>query len=486
MKKPKIFISYSHEDAHWKDYIIKHFKSAKEKFELWHDGNIELGEKWYEKIKDSIYTADVAILLISVNFLTSEFIEKDEIPDLIQRCEKDNIHIFPVFIGNVAKIAKPEWLNNKKISRQGFPSPEKPLKDLVQTDDIEGLKKSPKLDKEIPKLIDKIYRLYDNTIFEDLKNELNEQYSFIYNYIEQYSTKSELLNSCKKYLDKNLYLRIKNYQTINEIIIHIADNEKFPCIVKNVYTNNVKSIEIENWLGSKKVNCHNIQTEQTQSQNQLLVIIFKHIDKNKYEVTFRAKNLLEQIDENDSKIYDLEEDRDILVSTIIKYVNDNPEVHLVLPIELFDKDINTWEVDFNSSLSTLSKVTIKPYDRYNANEKFLNFYKQRWKIIEKRVKENKPIFIVNQEEHLRKCGNNMQECGLVSNIKLEKKHFEYLLKTELSHIMMWLTRDKKIDLKELCEDSKNIKVNYHKFSKNEPINLMWDNPYEYYYPDENS
>ena len=95
--KPKIFISYSHDDEEWKNLVKKHF-TASGKFDIWNDKDIKLGEKWFENIKNSLHEADIALLLITENFLNSEFIKNNEIPDLIEACENGKVQVVTFII----------------------------------------------------------------------------------------------------------------------------------------------------------------------------------------------------------------------------------------------------------------------------------------------------------------------------------------------------------------------------------------------------
>jgi DNA-binding NarL/FixJ family response regulator len=95
-----IFISYSHTDWRWKDRVITHLSISQRygRLELWCDSCIEPGEDWYEKVQTSLDSADVAVLLISADFLTSKFILTEEVPRLLQRRESEGLHVVPVIV----------------------------------------------------------------------------------------------------------------------------------------------------------------------------------------------------------------------------------------------------------------------------------------------------------------------------------------------------------------------------------------------------
>jgi TIR domain len=54
--KPKVFISYSHQDEGWKDKLVAHLKVAAREggFDLWNDRRIPAGADWRGKINRAI------------------------------------------------------------------------------------------------------------------------------------------------------------------------------------------------------------------------------------------------------------------------------------------------------------------------------------------------------------------------------------------------------------------------------------------------
>lgn len=81
MQKTKIFISYSHKDEAWKETIVaallRYIKSKN--ILIWEDRQIKAGAYWEEEINKAIDQANIAILLVSPDFLESSFIlEKEE------------------------------------------------------------------------------------------------------------------------------------------------------------------------------------------------------------------------------------------------------------------------------------------------------------------------------------------------------------------------------------------------------------------------
>lgn len=82
-----VFVSYSHADKEYLDDIKRHFKPFLSRIVLWDDEQILPGEKWGEEIKKALETASVAILLVSTDFLGSDFIMNNEMSSLLKAAE---------------------------------------------------------------------------------------------------------------------------------------------------------------------------------------------------------------------------------------------------------------------------------------------------------------------------------------------------------------------------------------------------------------
>lgn len=113
MNKPTLFISYSHKDEIWKGRLVTHLKSLHEQglIDLWDDRRIRAGDDWYEEIQSAIAAASIAILMISPDFLASNFIQNEEVPRFLRRNAKEGLRIIPI-------ILKPcSWLEIKWLAR---------------------------------------------------------------------------------------------------------------------------------------------------------------------------------------------------------------------------------------------------------------------------------------------------------------------------------------------------------------------------------
>ena len=110
--RPLIFISYCHKDEAWKDRLATHLGvlQYQDRLQIWDDRQIGAGEDWFEKIETSLNASSIALLLISANFLTSNFINQEEVPRLLQRRAQQGVRLIPVILKPCAWETIP-WLS---------------------------------------------------------------------------------------------------------------------------------------------------------------------------------------------------------------------------------------------------------------------------------------------------------------------------------------------------------------------------------------
>ena len=101
-QRKNVFISYSHADKQWLDRLKVHLKPLEQKgaIDLWSDEKIHTGSNWKKEIKKALEEATVAVLLISADFLASDFIVNDELPPLLAAAKKEDTVILPVIVGH--------------------------------------------------------------------------------------------------------------------------------------------------------------------------------------------------------------------------------------------------------------------------------------------------------------------------------------------------------------------------------------------------
>ena len=126
-RKVNIFISYSHADEKWLKLLQKNLKVLAKysgEIEYWEDTKLRGGDRWREEITKAIDAANVAILLVSTDFLASDFITSDELPPILRKAEEGGTRILPLIVSPC------EFVDSELGDFQAINDPERTLSDL--------------------------------------------------------------------------------------------------------------------------------------------------------------------------------------------------------------------------------------------------------------------------------------------------------------------------------------------------------------------
>lgn len=96
----KVFVSYSHKDKEFLERMLVHLKplEAAGLIDPWVDTRLRAGDRWKKQIETALQSASVAILLVSADFLASDFIVKNELPPMLSKAERDGTRIIPIIL----------------------------------------------------------------------------------------------------------------------------------------------------------------------------------------------------------------------------------------------------------------------------------------------------------------------------------------------------------------------------------------------------
>jgi len=99
-KRQKVFISYSHHDRAYLDRLLIHLKPLEKEglIDLWIDTRLRPGDRWKKEIENALNKANVAILLVSADFLASDFITANELPPILRNAEDSGTRIIPLIV----------------------------------------------------------------------------------------------------------------------------------------------------------------------------------------------------------------------------------------------------------------------------------------------------------------------------------------------------------------------------------------------------
>jgi TIR domain len=96
----KIFFSYSHRDEPLRDQLEKHLSPLKRSaiIETWHDRRIGAGNEFDKRISQYLESAGIVLLLISADFLSSEYCYDREMRRALERHEAGEARVIPVIL----------------------------------------------------------------------------------------------------------------------------------------------------------------------------------------------------------------------------------------------------------------------------------------------------------------------------------------------------------------------------------------------------
>ena len=120
MEPIRIFISYAHANSIWLRETVRDRAGTLERnprdlltywrnglqfegeVEFWYDRDedegLQGGDLWRKRIFEQIDRADVAVLLITQEFVQSGFIRREEMPCMVGRAERGEMELLPVLV----------------------------------------------------------------------------------------------------------------------------------------------------------------------------------------------------------------------------------------------------------------------------------------------------------------------------------------------------------------------------------------------------
>ena len=143
MKQPiELFYFYVHEDEAWRDQLEKHLMLLQRQGYItqWHDRKVLPGANWDQAIDAHLQTAQIIVLLVSPDFIASDYCNGVEMQAALQRHAANEARVIPVIV------RKCDWEGTPFGGLQALPTKAKPVKswtdrDAAFTDIVKGIRK---------------------------------------------------------------------------------------------------------------------------------------------------------------------------------------------------------------------------------------------------------------------------------------------------------------------------------------------------------
>src|SRR5438876_5224575 len=119
----EVFYSYAHEDASWLNELEKHLSLLRRQglITAWHDRHILPGADWAQAIDKHLERASVILLLISADFLASDYCYGLEMQRALQRHQANEARVIPILLRPV------DWKGAPFAHLQALPTDANPI-----------------------------------------------------------------------------------------------------------------------------------------------------------------------------------------------------------------------------------------------------------------------------------------------------------------------------------------------------------------------
>jgi|GEM_PF-618213 len=163
-----VFISYSHKDRKLRDELATHLSNLRRQGQIsdWYDGDIAPGTEWKEQIQTHLNKAQVILLLISADFMASEFCYSIEMQQAIARHQANQARVIPIILRPTDWEGAP-FSHLKALPTDGKAVTRWPSHDDAFEDVMKGLRAAIKeLSTTVPQTIDFTVQQGDITSFD--------------------------------------------------------------------------------------------------------------------------------------------------------------------------------------------------------------------------------------------------------------------------------------------------------------------------------
>lgn len=126
----KVFYSYSHKDQGYRQQLENHLASLKRLYHLqtWFDRQIKPGDNWQGVLEEHLNSADLIFLLISADFMNSDYCYNKEMARALERHARGEAKVIPILVRPV------HWKKAPFSHIQLLPTNAQPIKNWANPD----------------------------------------------------------------------------------------------------------------------------------------------------------------------------------------------------------------------------------------------------------------------------------------------------------------------------------------------------------------
>lgn len=126
-----VFFAYSHQDEELRDELEKHLAVLKRDrvIDAWHDRRISPGDDWKNHIDRKLEDADIILLMVSADFLHSDYCYDVEAKRALQRHRTGEARVIPVILRSC------DWKNSPLGELQALPTDGRPITKFPDRDE---------------------------------------------------------------------------------------------------------------------------------------------------------------------------------------------------------------------------------------------------------------------------------------------------------------------------------------------------------------
>ena len=131
-----LFYSYAHEDETLRDELAGHLKILERRglISAWHDRQIVPGQAWGQAIDKNLSNADLVLLLVSKDFIGSDYIWGVELAQAMQRQQAQECEVVPIIVRAV-DIDPTDYDDLPFLKLQALPPDLKPVTSWTNRDE---------------------------------------------------------------------------------------------------------------------------------------------------------------------------------------------------------------------------------------------------------------------------------------------------------------------------------------------------------------